>query len=120
MHTGGEPVRIVTAGFPPIEGATILAKRRYAAEHLDDLRRLLMHEPRGHADMYGVLPVAPDLPDADLAVLFIHNEGFSTMCGHATIALGRWAVDTGIVPRIEPVTLSKSRSAFILIRPLER
>lgn len=104
MHAGGEPVRIVTDGFPPVEGTTILAKRRYAVEHLDDLRRMLMHEPRGHADMYGVLPVAPDHPEADLAVLFTHNEGYSTMCGHATIALGRWAVDTGIVPRTEPVT----------------
>jgi len=104
MHTGGEPVRIVTRGFPAIEGSSILAKRRYALEHLDDLRRLLMHEPRGHADMYGALPVEPDHPEADLAVLFTHNEGYSTMCGHATIALGRWAVDSGIVPRTEPVT----------------
>lgn len=99
MHTGGEPVRIVTAGYPAIEGDTLLAKRRYAREHLDHLRRLLMFEPRGHADMYGVLPVTPDHPEADLAVLFMHNEGYSTMCGHAIIALGRWAVDTGIVPR---------------------
>ncbi len=104
MHTGGEPVRIVTDGYPAIEGDTILDKRRYAAEHHDDLRRMLMHEPRGHADMYGVLPVAPDHPEADLAVLFAHNEGYSTMCGHATIALGRWAVDTGIVSPTEPIT----------------
>jgi trans-L-3-hydroxyproline dehydratase len=74
MHTGGEPVRLVTAGYPAIPGATILAKRRHAREHLDHLRRLLMFEPRGHFDMYGVLPVEPDLPGADLAVLFIHNE----------------------------------------------
>jgi trans-L-3-hydroxyproline dehydratase len=105
MHTGGEPVRIITDGFPPIEGATILAKRRYVTEHLDHLRRMLMHEPRGHSDMYGVLPVSADHPDADLAVLFIHNEGYSTMCGHATIALGRWVVDSGIVPRTDPVTV---------------
>ena len=99
MHTGGEPVRIVVAGYPKIPGATILAKRRHAREHLDRYRKLLMFEPRGHADMYGALLVEPDLPGADLAVLFIHNEGYSTMCGHATIALGRWAVDTGRVAR---------------------
>jgi len=104
MHTGGEPVRIVTAGYPPIPGATILEKRRYARENLDHLRRMLMFEPRGHYDMYGVLPVEPDLPDADLAVLFVHNEGYSTMCGHATIALGRYAVDTGIVAPKVPET----------------
>src|SRR5262245_56576360 len=83
MHTGGEPVRIVTSGYPPIPGDTILAKRRHARENLDHLRKLLIFEPRGHFDMYGVLPVEPDLPGADLAVLFIHNEGYSTMCGHA-------------------------------------
>jgi trans-L-3-hydroxyproline dehydratase len=104
MHTGGEPVRIVTGGFPEVRGRTILAKRQYVREHLDHLRLLLMHEPRGHADMYGVLPVEPDVPDADLAVLFMHNEGYSTMCGHAVIALGRWAVDSGLVGRAEPVT----------------
>jgi proline racemase len=97
MHTGGEPVRIVTAGYPPIEGATILDKRRYASRELDRLRHLLIFEPRGHHDMYGVIPVEPDDPEADLAVLFMHNDGYSTMCGHAVIALGRWAVDSGIV-----------------------
>jgi len=104
MHTGGEPVRIVRQGYPPIPGDTILAKRRYAREHLDHLRKLLLFEPRGHYDMYGALLVEPTLPGADLAVLFMHNEGYSTMCGHATIALGRYAVDHGLVPRIEPVT----------------
>jgi proline racemase len=97
MHTGGEPVRIVVDGYPEVRGETILDKRRYALEHLDHLRRLLVFEPRGHADMYGVIPVEPDHPDADLAVLFMHNEGYSTMCGHATIAIGRWAVDGGAV-----------------------
>jgi trans-L-3-hydroxyproline dehydratase len=97
MHTGGEPVRIVTSGYPPIEGATLLEKRRFARDHLDRFRRLVMFEPRGHYDMYGVLPVAPDHPEADMAVLFIHNEGYSTMCGHATIALGRYAFDRGLI-----------------------
>ena len=104
MHTGGEPVRIVESGYPPIPGATILDKRRYVRDNLDHLRRVLMHEPRGHFDMYGVIPVEPDLPEADLAVLFMHNEGYSTMCGHATIALGRYAVDRGLVAKVEPET----------------
>lgn len=104
MHTGGEPVRIVVAGYPDIPGDTILDKRRHVAAELDHLRRLLMFEPRGHADMYGVIPVTPDLPGADLAVLFMHNEGYSTMCGHATIAVGRWAVESGLVAAREPVT----------------
>jgi trans-L-3-hydroxyproline dehydratase len=104
MHTGGEPVRIVTGGYPPIPGATILEKRAYVAERLDHLRKMLMWEPRGHRDMYGVIPVDPDIPGAALAVLFMHNEGYSTMCGHATIALGRWAIDTGRVAAVEPET----------------
>jgi trans-L-3-hydroxyproline dehydratase len=104
MHTGGEPVRIIRSGYPPVPGESILAKRRYVREHLDHLRKLLMFEPRGHYDMYGALLVEPSLPGADLAVLFMHNEGYSTMCGHATIALGRYAVDHGLVPRQEPFT----------------
>ncbi|MEX0827292.1 MAG: proline racemase family protein [Acidimicrobiia bacterium] len=104
MHTGGEPVRIVVDGYPELGGDTIMEKRRDARENHDHLRRLLMFEPRGHADMYGVIPVRPDHPEADLAVLFMHNEGYSTMCGHATIALGRWAVDRGIVKAVEPET----------------
>jgi proline racemase len=104
LHTGGEPVRIVTSGYPPVEGATILQKRAFVAGKLDHFRRLLMWEPRGHRDMYGVIPVEPDHPDAALAVLFMHNEGYSTMCGHATIALGRWALETGKVAVSEPTT----------------
>jgi proline racemase len=104
MHTGGEPVRIITGGYPKIEGRTILEKRAFARKNLDHLRKLIIFEPRGHFDMYGVIPVEPSLPGADLAVLFIHNEGYSTMCGHAVIALGRWAIDTGVVPTVEPVT----------------
>lgn len=70
----------------------------------DHLRKWLMWEPRGHFDMYGVLPVAPSVPGAVLGVLFMHNAGWSTMCGHATIALGRWCIDEGLVPVTEPVT----------------
>jgi trans-L-3-hydroxyproline dehydratase len=116
MHTGGEPVRLVIGGFPDIPGSTILAKRRHAREHLDHLRRLLMFEPRGHYDMYGVIRVEPDHPEAHLAVLFIHNEGYSTMCGHAVIALGRWAVDSGLVPAREPETLVNIQCPCGLVR----
>jgi proline racemase len=104
MHTGGEPVRIITGGFPPVHGDTLLAKRRHVRSELDHLRRMLMAEPRGHADMYGALLVPPDAPDADLAALFLHNEGYSTMCGHAVIALGRFAVDRELVAAREPET----------------
>jgi trans-L-3-hydroxyproline dehydratase len=104
MHTGGEPTRIIVDGWPAFEGRTLLDKRREARERFDALRRGLMLEPRGHDGMYGALLVGPDHPDADLAVLFMHNEGYSTMCGHATIALARWAVDSGRVARREPET----------------
>ena len=104
MHTGGEPVRIVVEGWPVPEGATLLARRAYARRHQDGLRRLLMAEPRGHAEMYGALLVPPDLPGAELGALFMHNEGWSTMCGHAVMALGRFAVDRGLVAACQPVT----------------
>lgn len=97
MHTAGEPLRIVTGGYPELPEGTILEKREFVRTHLDHLRRILMFEPRGHADQYGALLVKPDLPGADMAVLFMHNKGYSTMCGHAVIALGRYAVDQGLV-----------------------
>ena len=105
MHTGGEPTRIIVDGWPSFAGKTLLDKRREAKARFDHLRRGLMMEPRGHDGMYGALLVEPDHPDADLAVLFMHNEGYSTMCGHATIALARWAVDSGRVPRRQPETV---------------
>lgn len=98
MHTAGEPVRIVTEGYPQLRGKTILERLRDARDNHDYLRGLLMREPRGHAEMYGVIPTEPCHPKAALSVLFIHNGGYSAMCGHATIAMGRFAVDQGLVP----------------------
>jgi len=97
-HTGGEPLRIITGGFPALPGDTILEKRAYARQHHDDLRRALMWEPRGHADMYGAIFTQPTTPDGDVGVLFIHNEGFSTMCGHGIIAMVVVGVETGVFP----------------------
>ena len=75
MHTGGEPLRIIRKGYPKVDGRTILEKRRFLRENLDSYRTMLMHEPRGHSDMYGALIVPPDHPDADIGVIFMHNEG---------------------------------------------
>ena len=103
-QTAGEPFRIVTAGVEPLPGSTILDKRRAAVERLDDVRRLLVHEPRGHADMYGCFVTEPEDAGADLGVVFFHNAGYSTACGHGTIALVTWAIDEGVVERREPET----------------
>ncbi|WP_354643418.1 proline racemase family protein [Kitasatospora camelliae] len=107
-HTAGEPFRIVTAGLPPIPGDTVAERRAIAVgaggtatrprpSALDDVRRLLTREPRGHAGMYGGFLVPPDDAEAHLGVLFWHKDGYSTACGHGTIALGAWAVDSGLV-----------------------
>ncbi|QYC42967.1 Proline racemase [Nonomuraea coxensis DSM 45129] len=96
-HTGGEPFRIVTGGGPDLPGEDVPARRIAAMEKADDLRRLLCHEPRGHADMYGCFLVPPDDPGAHLGALFWHKDGFSTACGHGTIALGAYAVHEGLV-----------------------
>ena len=103
-HTGGEPLRIVTGGVPRLPGETILEKRRWVREHLDHVRRALILEPRGHADMYGALLTEPVSERADLGVLFMHNEGYSDMCGHGVIALAMVAVAQGLVPRTSPET----------------
>jgi proline racemase len=100
-HTGGEPFRIVTGGVDAPQGGTILERRRDALTRHDHVRRLLVNEPRGHADMYGCFVVPPEDDDADLGVVFFHNAGYSTACGHGTIALVTWALDEGIVAREE-------------------
>ncbi len=96
-HTAGEPFRIVTSGAPEPPGADVRERRESAraGTELDRVRRLLCHEPRGHADMYGCFLVPPDDPGAHLGVLFWHRDGYSTACGHGTIALGAWAAEAG-------------------------
>jgi proline racemase len=96
-HTAGEPLRLVTAGWPAPEGATMLERRAWAKAHQDHLRRILMQEPRGHADMYGALLTVPERADSDVGVLFMHNEGYSTMCGHGIIAVTTIAFERALV-----------------------
>ncbi|MCH4886921.1 proline racemase [Acidaminobacter sp. JC074] len=100
-HTGGEPLRIITSGLPPIPGDTILKKRSYVKENLDHLRKLMMLEPRGHDDMYGCIMVDPVTDDGDFGVLFTHNEGLSTMCGHGIIAVTKTMIELGRIPSVE-------------------
>jgi proline racemase len=98
-HTAGEPFRIVRDGAPEIPGGTVRERREHAAgsNAVERVRKLLCHEPRGHADMYGCFLVPPNDDGADLGVLFWHKDGYSTACGHGTIALGAWAVESGLV-----------------------
>jgi trans-L-3-hydroxyproline dehydratase len=103
-HTGGEPLRVVIDGFPELPGDTILDRRRHARDRLDHLRTAIMWEPRGHADMYGCLVTPAVTPGAHFGVLFLHNEGYSTMCGHGIIAVTTVVLDTGVMPANEPVT----------------
>ena len=97
-HAAGEPLRIVTGGLPEVPGDSLLQRRRWMRDHLDHLRRALMWEPRGHHDMYGCVLLPPCAPEADLAVLFLHNEGYSTMCGHGIIALVTVLLEVGAWP----------------------
>jgi proline racemase len=100
-HTAGEPLRIILEGIPGIPGETILEKRGYAQEHLDHLRKAIIWEPRGHADMYACILTEPVTPDGRFGVLFLHNQGFSTMCGHGIIGLTKVALETGLIPHTE-------------------
>ncbi|WP_235298444.1 proline racemase family protein [Portibacter marinus] len=93
LHTGGEPLRVILQGYPEIKGANVLEMRRYCEEYLDDFRKLLMYEPRGHADMYGCILTPPNDEGADFGIIFMHNEGYSTMCGHAIIAISKLAAE---------------------------
>ena len=103
-HVAGEALRVVTAGFPEPSGSTVLEKRRHCRTHLDHLRTALMWEPRGHHDMYGCLLVAPGHSQADTGVLFFHNDGYSTMCGHGIIGLTTVMLEQGLFPAAGPTT----------------
>lgn len=103
-HTGGEPFRIITGGVRPLEGRTVLERRRFARDVLDRVRHLVVDEPRGHADMYGCFVTEPNDAGADIGVVFFHNEGYSTACGHGTIALVTWALESGRLPISGPET----------------
>ena len=104
-HAGGEPLRIITSGLPPLPCSTVLERRQSFAQRHDDLRRLLLFEPRGHADMYGAILTEPDSDQADYGVIFLTNEGYSTMCGHGVIALTTALLETGAFPKSEPETI---------------
>jgi trans-L-3-hydroxyproline dehydratase len=94
-HTEGEPLRIITSGFPSLPGKTILTKRRLMQQKYDHLRKALIWEPRGHADMYGCVLTEPATQDGTAGVVFFHNAGYSTMCGHGIIALSTVLIETG-------------------------
>jgi len=104
-HTAGEPTRIITSGLPPILGATMAEKWEYTRRNLDRFRTALMHEPRGHADMFGAILTAPTTPQADFGLLFMDGGGYLTMCGHGTIGAATVLVETGVVPAQEPETV---------------
>ncbi len=107
MHTGGEPLRVIIDGFPELKGNSVLEYRQYCKEHCDYLRTALMFEPRGHADMYGCILVPPNDEEGDFGILFLHNEGYSTMCGHAIIAISTLAMQMKWVQVQEGVNVLK-------------
>jgi proline racemase len=96
-HAAGEPLRLIVGGFPSPRGKTMLAKREWVRTHADHLRRALMLEPRGHADMYGAILTEPVTAGSHAGVLFMHNEGYSTMCGHGVIAVTTMALERGLL-----------------------
>jgi proline racemase len=119
MHTGGEPLRVIVEGLPPIEGSNVLEKRRYFRDHYDDIRKGLMWEPRGHADMYGAILTRSQ--DADFDVFFLHNEGYSTMCGHAIIALTKLVYEAGLMDvSTSPEVTFNVPAGMIRARPVVR
>lgn len=104
VHAEGEPLRVIVGGYPELVGDTILARRRYARHHCDHLRTALMWEPRGHREMYGCVVTPPVSDGSDFGVVFLHNEGYSSMCGHGIIGIATVAVQSGLVRPVEPET----------------
>jgi proline racemase len=103
-HCAGEPLRIIRGGFPRVPLLPVLERRRWVAENADHVRRAIIHEPRGHRDMYAAALLPPYQDDADICLLFMHNEGYSTMCGHGVIAITTALIEEGLYPANEPLT----------------
>ena len=104
LHTAGEPLRLIRSGFPDVPMLPVLERRQWVKDNADHVRRALMYEPRGHKDMYGAILLPPHSDYADMTVLFMHNEGYSTMCGHGVIAITTGLIEEGLFPATEPVT----------------
>ncbi len=104
MHCAGEPLRIIRSGFPEVPNLPVLERRAWVAENADHVRQSIIQEPRGHKDMYGAILLPPHGEHADMTVLFMHNEGYSTMCGHGVIAITTGLIEEGLFPATEPVT----------------
>jgi len=104
LHCAGEPLRIIRSGFPEVPNLPVLERRRWVMQNADHIRRAVIHEPRGHHDMYGAILLPPNTDYADMTVLFMHNEGYSTMCGHGIIAITTGLIEEGLFPATEPVT----------------
>ncbi len=104
LHCAGEPLRLIRSGYPAVPQLPINERRAWVRDHADHIRRMLMYEPRGHRDMYGAVLLPPERADADIAVLFMHNEGYSTMCGHGVIALTQGLIEEGLYPAATPTT----------------
>lgn len=103
-HTVGEPTRVVVGGIPVIPGKDMSEKKKYLEEHLDHIRTMLMHEPRGHKDMFGAIITQPTRDDADLGVIFMDGGGYLNMCCHGSIGVSTVLVNTGMVEVVEPIT----------------
>jgi proline racemase len=104
LHCAGEPLRIVRSGFPDVPHLPVLERRAWVREHVDHVRRAIIHEPRGHRDMYAAVLLPPFSEDADICLLFLHNEGYSTMCGHGVIAVTTGLIEEGLFPAQDEVT----------------
>ena len=104
LHCAGEPLRMVRGGFPEVPQLPVLERRAWLRDHADHVRRAIVHEPRGHRDMYAAILLPPHSADADICLLFMHNEGYSTMCGHGVIAVTVGLLEEGLYPASEPVT----------------
>ena len=121
-HAAGEPLRLIVGGFPTPVGDTMLEKRDWVAEHCDSLRRALLREPRGHADMYGAVLTEPCHDSAHAGVLFMHNEGYSTMCGHGVIATCTIALERGLISLsgASPTLILESPAGLVSARATRR
>src|SRR4249919_1592780 len=115
-HTCGNPVRLVKAGGPALQGSNMSEKRQHFLKDYDWIRKGLMFEPRGHDMMSGSILYAPHNSQNDVAVLFIETSGCLPMCGHGTIGTITIAVEEGlIIPKTPGIIRMEAPAGLVKI-----
>jgi proline racemase len=103
-HAGGEPGRVVTGGVLDVPGATMFEKKEHLEKHKDEIRKLMLREPRGYPGLCANILLPSTTAEADAGFVIMEQMEYPPMSGSNTICVTTVLLETGILPMREPVT----------------